>query len=134
MVRVEVPCDDTATTLIAFTLINIFFVVPIPPAGVTFAQIIDDVTKVLELGAFDVGADTPVKNASLSSVILLLLNIVVILVSADPVPSTRNWVFFNVLEVGVAGDQEVPLHLKFEIVLADMLAGLLQEITGVLLQ
>ena len=134
IVSVEVPCEGTATTLIALTLINIFFVAPVPPAGVTLAQINDDVVKVVELGAFAVGAATPVKKASFNSVMLLLLNFVLILLSADPVPNTLNWVFFNVVEVGVGGAHEVPLHLKADRVPAEIFAGLLKEIKGVLLQ
>jgi hypothetical protein len=133
-VSVEVPCDGTATTLIALTLINIFFVAPVPPAGVTLAQMSEEVLKVVLFGALEVGALTPVKNASFNSVILLLLNFVVILLSADPVPNTLNRVFFRVLAVGVGGAQLVPLHLKVDNVLAEIFAGLLKEISGVLLQ
>jgi hypothetical protein len=133
-VSVEVPCDGTATTLIALTLINIFLVAPVPPAGVTLAQMSEEVLKVVLFGALAVGALTPVKNASFNSVILLLLNFVVILLSADPVPNTLNRVFFRVLAVGVGGAQLVPLHLKVDNVLAEIFAGLLKEISGVLLQ
>jgi hypothetical protein len=134
IVSVEVPCDGTATTLIALTLINIFLVAPVPPAGVTLAQISEEVLKVVLFGALAVGALTPVKNASFNSVIPLLLNFVVILLSAEPVPNTLNRVFFRVFAVGVGGAQLVPLHLKVDKVLAEIFAGLLKAISGVLLQ
>ena len=134
IVSVEAPCDGTATTLIALTLINIFLVTPVPPAGVTLAQMSEEVLKVVLFGALAVGALTPVKNASFNSVILLLLNFVVILLSADPVPNTLKRVFFRVFAVGVGGAQLVPLHLKVDKVLAEIFAGLLKAISGVLLQ
>ena len=132
-VNVEVPWLGDATIFIALTLISIFFVAPLPPAGVIFAQMMEPTPKVVLLGAFAVGADTPVKVASLISVMVLLLNLLATAVSAEPVPSTRNIVFFRVLVVGVAGDQDVPLHLKVASVEAEMFAGLLKEIASELL-